>query len=49
MHDLAVVFAVAVAGAADDGVGGEDEAGEQGQDGGGEEEETHDFSIKIDD
>lgn len=40
MHDLAVLLAVAIAGAAVDGVVGEDEAGEQGQEG-GEDEETH--------
>lgn len=40
LHDLAVLLAVAVAGAAVDGVVGEDEAGEQGQEG-GEDEETH--------
>ena len=44
MHDLAVLLAVAIAGAAVDGVVGEDEAGEQGQEG-GEEYETHGFSA----
>ena len=36
MHDFAVLVAVAVAGATVDGVVGEGEAGEQGQEGGKE-------------